>query len=136
MNVGDLLDARVLGPDGASLGVVVDVRFALEVVDEPDDERRERDREDPEAPLSEHVAPAAVGGARLVGLLVSPRGAGSFLGYERTEVRSPWPIAQLVRRRHRGTFLVDWADVADVRTDESPVTVRLLPGFTKRSPDL
>ena len=36
MNVGDLLDARVLGPDGAALGVVVDVRLALEVVDEPE----------------------------------------------------------------------------------------------------
>ncbi|MFD7306791.1 PRC-barrel domain containing protein [Promicromonospora sp. NPDC059942] len=134
MNVGDLLDASVVGPDGATLGVVVDVRLALELVDEPDDQRR--DREDPEPPLSAHVAPDAVGGARLVGLLVSPHSGGSFLGYERTKVRSPWPIAQLVRRRHRGTFLVDWADVAEVRTSGSPVVVRLVAGFTKGSPEL
>ncbi|WP_020013515.1 hypothetical protein [Promicromonospora sukumoe] len=136
MNVGDLLDARVLGPDGAALGVVVDVRFALEVVDEPDDESRERDREDPETPLSAHLGRDAVGGARLVGLLVSPRSGGSFLGFERTEVRSPWPIAQLVRRRHRGTFLVGWSDVAEVRTDGAPVIVRLVAGFERRSPAL
>ncbi|MFI2486036.1 PRC-barrel domain containing protein [Promicromonospora kroppenstedtii] len=136
MNVGDLLDARVLGPDGATLGVVVDVRFALEVVDEPDDDARERDREDPETPLSAHLDRDAVAGARLVGLLVSPHSGGSFLGYERTEMRSPWPIAQLVRRRHRGTFLAGWSDVAEVRTDSSPVIVRLVAGFERGSPAL
>lgn len=145
MNVGDLLDARVLGPDGAALGVVVDVRFALEVTgpestdpeDAGDDQDREnQDRENPEHPLSTHTANRdEVGRARLVGLLVSPRSGGSFLGYERTEVRSPWPIPQLVRRRHRGTFLVGWTDVADVRTD-APATVRLAPGWTRRSPAL
>ncbi|MFI2364366.1 PRC-barrel domain containing protein [Promicromonospora sp. NPDC019610] len=136
MNVGDLLDARVLGPDGATLGVVVDVRFALEVVDEPDDQAREQDREDPGAPLRAQLGRDAVGGARLVGLLVSPHSGGSFMGYERTQVRSPWPIAQLVRRRHRGTFLADWSDVTEVSTDRSPAVVRLLAGFTRGSPEL
>ncbi|MFI6427907.1 PRC-barrel domain containing protein [Promicromonospora sp. NPDC050880] len=138
MNVGDLLDARVLDADGTALGVVVDARFALEILDEHDDEEEhEQDREDPERPLSAHTASrGSVGAARLLGLLVSPRGGGSFLGYERTEVRSPWPVPQLVRRRMRGTFLVDWDDVADVRTDEEPVTVRLRAGWTKESPDL
>lgn len=143
MNVGDLLDARVEEPDGTRVGVVVDVRFALAVT-EPEDgdggsggEGGEEDRENPDAPLSEHTATRdEVGAARLVGLLVSPRSAGSFLGYERTDVRSPWPIPQLVRRRHRGTFLVDWADVAEVRTAGEPVVVRLVGGYERRSPAL
>ncbi|HEV6955639.1 MAG TPA: PRC-barrel domain containing protein [Promicromonospora sp.] len=136
MNVGDLLDAHVEEPEGARVGVVVDVRFALAVT-EPEGEGGEEDRENPDAPLSEHTATRdEVGAARLVGLLVSPRSAGSFLGYERTDVRSPWPVPQLVRRRHRGTFLVDWADVAEVRTGSEPVVVRLAAGYERRSPAL
>ncbi|MFE5292094.1 hypothetical protein ACFQ8T_07935 [Isoptericola sp. NPDC056618] len=138
MNVGDLLDARVLGPDGAALGVVVDVRLALEVVDEPEDrpgagEDREEAEHDP--PLSAQARRDAVGAARLVGVLVGPRGAGSFHGYERTDVRSPWPIPQLVRRRHRGTFLVRWEDVAavegDPSADDGMLRLRLAPGYSE-----
>ena len=140
MNVGDLLDARVLGPDGAALGVVVDVRLALEVVDEPEGgpgAGEDREEAGHDAPLSAHARREAVGGARLVGLLVGPRGAGSFHGYERTDVRSPWPIPQLVRRRHRGTFLVRWEDVASVEADPSAdgsaddakPRLRLAPGY-------
>lgn len=143
MNVGDLLDAPVLGPDGAAVGTVVDVRFALEVPDDGDgdpggDREREQDREQ-ERPLSEHVAGDAVGRARLVGLLVNPRGGGSLLGYERTGVDAPWPVPQLVRRRHRGTFLVRWDDVAELADPGprgAPVTVRLRAGYERRSPEL
>jgi len=142
MNVGDLLDARVLDADGAQIGVVIDVRLALEVVDEPDDGPGGRDdredRDDP--PLSELDQDRdAVGAARLVGLLVGPR-PGSYLGYERTGVTSPWPVPQLVRRRHRGTFLVPWGDVAEVGRHESEVDgkppVRLAPGYAELSPEL
>jgi hypothetical protein len=138
MNVGDLLDARVLGPDGAALGV--DVRLALEVVEEPRDDPDEgqdrEDRSEQEAPLSARARRVAVGGARLVGLLVGPRGAGSFHGYERTRVRSPWPVPQIVRRRHRGTFLVRWEDVAATDGEGGAWRVRLSPGCAELSPEL
>ncbi|MCK9795369.1 hypothetical protein M1843_16605 [Isoptericola sp. 4D.3] len=149
MNVGDLLDARVLGPDGAALGVVVDVRLALELRDEPDDgpgDGQDREEEEHDAPLSAHARRDAVGRAVVVGLLVGPRGAGSYHGYERTDVRSPWPIPQLVRRRHRGTYLVRWEDVAAVDAPDDGAgaggrpggawRVRLAPGYTERPPDL
>jgi hypothetical protein len=102
MILSDLLDARVLGDDGAPLGYVVDVRFVL---DGP-----------PDGPLA---AP------RLHGLLVSPRTGTSFLGFERRDVRSPWPIARWYRWRHRGTFLAHWSDVAAV--DDAGVHLRDAP---------
>ncbi|MFD6176576.1 MULTISPECIES: PRC-barrel domain containing protein [unclassified Isoptericola] len=143
MNVGDLLDVPVVDHDGAPLGVVVDVRLALEVVDEPEGAPGAgEDREEPEhdGPLSAQARRDAVGRARVVGLLVGPRGAGSFHGYERTDVRSPWPVPQLVRRRHRGTFLVRWADVealgdgAGGGGDDG--SVRLARGYEQLPPDL
>lgn len=139
MNVGDLLDARVLGPDGGPLGVVVDVRLALEVREDEEDgapgEGEDREEAEHDAPLSAQARRDAVGAARLVGLLVGPRGAGSFHGYERTDVRSPWPIPQVVRRRHRGTFLVRWEDVAaveaDPAADDGTPRLRLAPGYAE-----
>lgn len=143
MILSDLLDAPVTGPDGAPLGYVVDVRLALDLAEEPGDAPGgTRDREDTgrsagagpqDPPLSERTRRrAAVGGARVVGVLVSPRTATSFLGYERTDVRAPWPVPQLVRRRHRGTFLVRWEDVAAV--DEHGV--RLAAGYGEHDPAL
>lgn len=123
MTLSDILDAEVLGPDGARRGFVVDARFELEVTEHwSSDEAGTRAEEEADA----------VGAATLVGLLVSPRTGGSFLGYERSEVRSPWPIAQWVRWRHRGTFLVPWEDVADV----GPHTVRLAEGYRELNPRL
>jgi hypothetical protein len=141
VRVGDLLDARVLGPDGAELGVVVDLRLALEVVEEPQDapgEGQDREEAGHDAPLAARARRDAVGGARLVGLLVGPRGAGSFHGYERTDVRSPWPVPQLVRRRHRGTFLARWEDVAALEgpPDGGAPQVRLAPGYVELPPEL
>ena len=92
------------------LGYVVDVRFVLD------------------GPLDGHCSPTP----RLHGLLVSPRTGTSFLGYERTGVRSPALVARWLRRRHRGTFLVPWADVEAV----APGAVRLRDGFRRLSPDL
>jgi len=132
MILSDILDAQVLGPDGARLGFVVDVRFEIEIeveeraVAASEDEPEEKQEEKP-GEKSEDV-----GQATLVGLLVSPRTGGSFLGYERSDVRSPWPIAHWVRWRHRGTFLVPWEDVADVRDG----TVRLAAGYRRQDPGL
>jgi hypothetical protein len=144
--LSDLLDAPVVGPDGAPLGFVVDARLELDLLAEDDGPGGARDREDVapqedteqeagahDEPLSAGTARrGAVGDARVVGILVSPRKAGSFHGYERTDVRSPWPIPQLVRRRHRGTYLVRWEDVADV----GPEGVRLAAGYTEHDPGL
>jgi hypothetical protein len=70
VNVGDLLDARVVGPDDEPLGVVVDVRLALEILDEPDD-AGVGDREE-NLPLRETTAARdAVRAARLIGLIVA-----------------------------------------------------------------
>jgi len=125
--LGDLLDARVVGPDGEDLGFLVDVRLALDTL--PDDAPSDGDPDDahPEdRALSASVRRRdRVGRARVVGVLVSPRTGASFLGYERTGVTAPWPVPQLVRHRHRGTFLVPWDDVAAVGRGE----VRLAPGY-------
>lgn len=131
MILSDLLDAPVRGPDGAPLGYVVDVRLALDVLAEDDGPGGREDRED--RPLRESVAGrSAVGRARVVGVLVSPRTGRSFLGYERTDARAPWPFPQLVRRRHRGSYLVRWEDVAAVEDG----TVRLAARYTELDPAL
>ncbi|WP_079555692.1 hypothetical protein [Arthrobacter sp. 49Tsu3.1M3] len=44
----------------------------------------------------------------------------------------PWPIGHLLRWRHRGSFLVLWADIDTIGTD----TVRLREGFTAYNPAL
>lgn len=110
MILGDLLDAPVTRPDGDLLGFVVDVRFVLD------------------GPLDGGLLAAP----RLHGLLVSPRTGTSFLGYERTTVRSPALLARWFAWRHRGTFLVRWEDVASV----SPGKVYLVDGFRRFSPAL
>ncbi|WP_431837942.1 PRC-barrel domain-containing protein [Cellulomonas sp. Y8] len=123
MILSDLLDAPVRAADGTPLGWVVDARFVLDGPVDP---------------------PGAGGGVlavpRLHGLLVSPRTSTSFLGYERTDVRAPWPVAHWLRRRHRGTFLAHWADVASVDADGVALVAGArrydpaLPGPTHRRP--
>lgn len=105
MIITDLLEARVFGPD--FLGFVTDVRFSLD--------------------------PHAIGlPTTLYGIIVSPHARSSSLGFERSGVRSPWPIAALVRWRHRDSFLVCWADIE--RFDERRIQLR--PGFERASAEL
>lgn len=108
MRLSDLLDLPVT-LDGERLGYVVDVRLVLD------------------GPLT-----GALAAPRLHGLLVSPRTGTSFLGYERSEVTAPWPIARWLRWRHRGTFLVHWTDVEGT----GPDGVRLRPGAPRYDADL
>ncbi|ROS26054.1 PRC-barrel domain-containing protein [Cellulomonas sp. PhB150] len=91
MILSDLLDTPVTDADGTRVGYVIDVRFVL---DGPPD--------------------GLLAAPRLHGLLVSPRTGTSFLGYERSGVRSPAFLARWFAWRHRGTFLVHWTDVASV----------------------
>lgn len=104
MIITDLLGSRVFGPN--FLGFVSDVRFI---------------RED-----------SAGQPARLYGILVSPHVRSSSLGFERSGVRSPWPIAALVRWRHRDSFLVRWYDIERLDADR----IQLRPGFQRASPEL
>ena len=105
MLLSDLLDRPVHDDAGRSLGRIIDVRFVLD------------------GPPGQLLA-----AARLHGLLVSPHTGTSFLGYERTSVTAPWPLGRLLRWRHRGTFLVQWSDVAEV----AEVGVTLRAGYRPR----
>jgi sporulation protein YlmC with PRC-barrel domain len=109
MILTDLLDKPVQERDGRSIGYVIDVRFA---VDGPPDELLAR--------------------VRLHGLLISPRTRTPFLGYERSSVSSPWPIAQLMRWWHRGTFMVRWEDVEEAE----PLAVHVRDGYRRWSSEL
>ena len=105
MIITELLGARVYGPD--FLGFVSDVRFRL-------------DTESTGQP------------AQLYGIIVSPHARSSSLGFERSGVRSPWPIAALVRWRHRGSFLARWGDIERIDVKR----IQLREGFERSSPEL
>jgi sporulation protein YlmC with PRC-barrel domain len=109
MILGDLLGTPVHDSNGTPLGRVADARFIVEEPGNP-----------------------SVGGARLLGLVVSPRSASSFLGYERYGLTQPWPLAGLLRWRHRGTFLVLWDDIDRL----GPDAVRLREAYTSYDPAL
>jgi sporulation protein YlmC with PRC-barrel domain len=91
MRASDLLGARVVTAGGEQLGFVRGLVCSL---DGPTD-----------GPL-----PAP----RLRGLRVSPRGAGASLGYQQPDMRGPWLVAALVRRRHRTAREVPWEMVREV----------------------
>jgi sporulation protein YlmC with PRC-barrel domain len=89
MRASDLIDATVVDGNGARLGTVSDVRL-----------RRS-------GPPRGAWGPAL----RIVGLVVSDRRLGGFLGYDRGGVRGPWLVAKAVRWLHRDAVLVPWDDV-------------------------
>jgi sporulation protein YlmC with PRC-barrel domain len=106
MQLNKLLGLRVIDAGSHPVGTVVDIRLTVA-----------SDRaHDPPTP---HV----------LGLVISPRTKSSYLGYERSDARSPMMVAALQRWRHRGTFLAAWEDVARVGTDH----VRLRPGYSRYS---
>ncbi|GHG55454.1 hypothetical protein GCM10012320_27320 [Sinomonas cellulolyticus] len=107
MTLTDLLGHRVIEHDGGQAGFLTDVRFVL-------------------APGSEGPE------ARLYGLIISPRNSTVFAGYERTAANRPALIARFLARRHRGTFLVLWEDVA--RCGHGPIELR--EGYRRYSPRL
>jgi hypothetical protein len=105
MLLNDMLRRPVTGPDG-HLGYVADCRLAIDGA--------------PRGLLAD---------ARLVGLIVSRTRRQGFLGYERTSVKSPAPLAHWYRWLQRGSFLILWEDVESIN-DEG---VRVRPGFTRWS---
>jgi hypothetical protein len=98
---------------GERVGLVADLRFVLE-----------------RAPTGSNEV--AMPEARLYGILVGRHAQASFLGYERSDVNRPWPLAQLLRWRERGSFLVLWADIERLSDDG----VLLRPGARRWSPRL
>jgi hypothetical protein len=105
MILSDLLRSEVYGEE--RVGYVTDVRFVLDEVN------------------TDQAMPPA----RLHGLVVSPHTKSSPLGFERLEIRSPWPIAQIEHWLHRGSFLVPWADIAAI----TPGRIQLRPNFARYS---
>lgn len=108
MLLNDVLGLPVRGPDG-DLGFVTDCRLVLDGAPGP-----------------------LLAGARLAGLLVGRKHTEGYLGYERTSVRSPAPLAWWFERRQRGAFLVLWRDIESI-TDSG---VRLRAGYDRWSPEL
>jgi len=88
MFLGDLLGAQVL-ENGRRVGYLNDVRLFV-----PD--RTEGQQ---------------VGTPVVYGIVVCPRQASSFLGYERTEMNEPRLLAAFFAWRTRGSFLVLWDDL-------------------------
>jgi hypothetical protein len=107
MILSDLLGSWAVDGSGARLGRVIDARFVL----------------------TGHGSPAA---ATMTGLIVSPRSAASFLGYERTAASRPVIIDRLLRLMHRGSFLVPWEDVARIETGR----IVLRPGYRRLPSEL
>ena len=101
-----LLGSRVVDAGNRRVGTVIDVRLTIggDLA------------HDPYTP-------------RVLGVVISPRTRSSFLGYERSTAGAPYLVAQLLRWRHRGTFLAAWEDVA--RLGDELVVLR--PHFTKYS---
>lgn len=102
MILSDLLTKEVHA-GGEFLGFVIDARF---VVRGP--------------------ARGVLADAELIGLLVGSHTGAAFLGYERSTADRPALINRYFGWRQRGSFLVDWDDVANVGDH-----VELREGFTK-----
>ena len=105
MILSDLLGSAVFGEN--RVGWVTDVRFVLDQVS------------------TDQAMPVA----RLHGLIVSPHTKSSTMGFERLNIRSPWPIAQFEHWLHRESFLVPWSDIAAIE----PGRIRLRPNFARYS---
>src|SRR6478735_9867712 len=94
MLLSELLDKSVHTPNGASVGVVVDVRFR----------RGARNRR--------HEGPI-----ELIALIVSPHSRLSYYGYERGTVNAPAVIARTIEWMHRDSYVVPWECVSRVGDD-------------------
>jgi len=91
MRLTDVLDAEVVGRDGARIGRVSDVRLVQD------------------GPILGEWGAAF----RIRDLIVTPRRTADWFGYERPEMNGPWMLNALFRFVHRGAVLVDWSLVTD-----------------------
>lgn len=109
MQLSELLGLRVVDSSGQRVGTVVDIRLSV------DGDLNDK----PPSPT-------------LFGMVVSPRTASSYLGYERSDARQPVMLAALLRWRHRGTFLTLWDDIARIDAE----SVALGEEYVRYSPTL
>ncbi|HEX5906426.1 MAG TPA: divalent metal cation transporter [Propionibacteriaceae bacterium] len=86
---------------------------------------------DPEY-MGEHVNGQALNGIALIYLVIILAAAIAAIPLLIISVRSPWPIAALVRWRHRGSFLVRWSDIERLEVGR----IQLRPAFERASPEL
>lgn len=100
--MNDFLETTVVDRDGTVLGQVLDVRVR------------------PEPGERAHLP--------VVGLVVGRGRPGSLLGYDRRRDMGPWAVRRLVRRIHRHSGYLSWADVTDVDWDARRVTAARTPG--------
>jgi hypothetical protein len=89
MKLSDILGADVVAADGEHLGNVTDVRL---------------ERSGP-------LVGTFGASYRIDGLVVSRARAGSYLGYDRSDMHGPALVRAIVRWLHRGSVYVGWADV-------------------------
>ena len=99
MRASELVGKPVQGIDGTHRGRVSDVRLVQD------------------GPLIGTWGAAF----RVAGLVVTPRRAGSMLGYERSTLRGPWLVKKVVTWLHRDAVFVPWSEVREV--GEEVVTV-------------
>lgn len=94
MRASDLLGRTVVDHDGRRLGVVIDLVCRVEA--------------NPDGPGSG----PNLRRLRVTGLLVSPRRAGSLLGYGRAAQRGPWLLEKAITTLHGTPFTVALSRVA------------------------
>jgi sporulation protein YlmC with PRC-barrel domain len=90
MRASDLIGLDVVDADGATLGVVTDLRCIQD------------------GPLR-----GAMQAPRVSALVISRRHTGSLLGYDRRAQQGPWLLRRIVQFLHRDAVLVPWDNVAD-----------------------
>jgi sporulation protein YlmC with PRC-barrel domain len=96
-----LLGLPVLGPDGAQLGFLADVRLA---------------------PTS--VVDGVFSRLAVDGLVVDGKHVGSMLGYDRRAEQGPWLLRRIVRHIHRNAGYLPWDAVEAVDWDAGVVRIR------------
>jgi hypothetical protein len=109
MILSEVLHLPAVDSDGNRVGTIIDARFVV-------DGRGKK----------------FIGSARLCGFIVGRHSHHSFMGYERSDTKSPAGIARYLRWRERDAFLVLWSDVRSVTED----SITLRPGYRRYSPML
>src|SRR4051812_20025872 len=96
--IGDLLGSSVEGPDGPTLGDVLDVRL------EPSSDPADRS-------------------LVLTHLIVGRGRPGSYLGYDRSQEQGPWMVARVVQWLHRRAGMVAFDQIRDIDWENARIRV-------------
>jgi hypothetical protein len=110
MRLSELLEAATYDADGTRLGTVKDVRLVQD------------------GPYVEGFGHAL----RVEGVVVGTRAFGIRLGFDRAEVRGPWPLTTIFRRFEQRARYFRWEDVGSWE----PHVLRLNPDATPCPPPM